>query len=135
MQHVFGKNVKVSLPKSYHSVDATEEKILVLKGVSTNLTTDDFKELLKFNKITHAEAERMTSKRSSRDLPFIKIKCHDLKQAEALISGGIYMPENKHNFQGRGIWDNALDPTMFQVPRFCTQGTKLHQKAKMCCVW
>ena len=30
----------------------------------------------------------MTSKRSGRDLPFIKIKCDDPKQAEALISGG-----------------------------------------------
>ena len=88
MQQVFGKNVKVSLPKSYHSVDATKGKILVFKGVSTNVTIDDFKELFEFNKITHAEAERMTSKRSGRDLPFIKIKCDDPKQAEALISGG-----------------------------------------------
>ena len=38
------------------------------------------------------------------------------------------MPENRHNFQGRGIQDNALDPTMFQVPRFWAQGNKLHQK-------
>ena len=88
MQQVFGKNVKVSLPKSYHSADATKGKILVFKGVSTNVTIDDFKELLEFNKITHAEAERMTSKRSGRDLSFIKIKCDDPKQAEALISGG-----------------------------------------------
>ena len=63
-------------------------KILVFKRVSTNVTIDDFKELLEFNKITHAEAERMTSKRSGRYLPFIKIKCGDPKQTEALISGG-----------------------------------------------
>ena len=88
MQQVFEKNVKVSLPKSYHSADATKGKILVFKGVSTNVTIDDFKELLEFNKITHAEAERMTSKRLGKDLPFIKIKCDDPKQAEALISGG-----------------------------------------------
>ena len=31
----------------------------------------------------------MTSKRSGRDLPFIKIKCDYLKQAEALILGGL----------------------------------------------
>ena len=86
MQQVFGKNVKVSRPKSYHSADATRGKIFVFKGVSTDVTIDDFKELLEFNKITHAEAERMTSKRSGRDLPFIKIKCDDPKQAEALIS-------------------------------------------------
>ena len=60
----------------------------MFKGVSTNVPIDDFKELLEFNKITHAEAERMTSKRSGRDLPFIKIKRDDPKQAEALISGG-----------------------------------------------
>ena len=90
MQQVFGKNVKVSLSKSYHSEDATKGKILVFKGVSTNVTIDDFKELLEFNKIIHAEAERMTSKRSGRDLPFIKIKCDDPKQAKALISGDLY---------------------------------------------
>ena len=39
-------------------------------------------------KITHAEAERMKSKRTSKDLPFIKIKSDDPKQAEAIISGG-----------------------------------------------
>ena len=88
MQQVLGETVKVSLPKSYHFADATKEKILVFKGVSTNVTIDDFKELIEFNKITRAEAERMTSKRSGRDLPFIKIKCDDPKQAEALISGG-----------------------------------------------
>ena len=63
----------------------------MFKGVSTNVTIDDFEELLEFNKITHAEAERMTSKRSDTDLPFIKIKCDDPKQAEEgenFISGG-----------------------------------------------
>ena len=88
MQQVFGKNVRVSLPKSYHSADATKGKILVFKGVSTSINIDEFKELLEFNKITRAEAERMTSKRSGRDLPLIKIKCDDPKQAEALILGG-----------------------------------------------
>ena len=89
MQQVFGKNVKVSLPRSYHSANAKKEKILVFKGVSNNVKIKDFKELLDFNKITHAEAERMKSKRSCRDLPFIKIKCDDAKQTEALISGGL----------------------------------------------
>ena len=83
------KKVKMSLPKSYHSTDAKKEKVLVFKGVSSNITLEDFKELLDFNKITHAEAERMKSKRTGRDLPFIKIKCANPKQAEALISGGL----------------------------------------------
>ena len=29
MQQVFGKNVKVSLPKSYHSADATKRNVFV----------------------------------------------------------------------------------------------------------
>ena len=82
------QNVKVALPRSYHSADATKSKILVFKGVSINITVNDFKELLDFNKITHAEAERMKSKRTGRDLPFIKLKCDNPKQTEALISGG-----------------------------------------------
>ena len=79
----------MSLSKSYHSADAKKEKILVFKGVSDNITLEDFKQLLDFNKITHAEAERMKSKRTGRDLPFIKVKCDNRKQAEALISGGL----------------------------------------------
>ena len=89
MQQVFGKKVKMSLPKSYDSADVKKETVLVFKGVSNNITLEDFKELLDFNKITHAEAERMKSKRTGRDLPFIKIKCDNPKQAEALISGGL----------------------------------------------
>ena len=89
MKQVFGPKVKMSLPKSYHSADASKSKILIFKGVSHNITIKDFQELLDFNKISHAEAERMKSKRTGKDLPFIKIKCDDPKQAEALISGGL----------------------------------------------
>ena len=93
----------MSLPKSYDSADTTKGNILVFKGVSSNVTLDDFKDPLDFNKITHTEAERMKSKRLGGDLSFIKIKCDHVKQSEALISGVISMPENRHNFQGRGI--------------------------------
>ena len=89
MEQVFGPKVKVSLPKSYHSADASKSKFLVFKGVSNNITIKDFKELLDFNKINHAEAERMKSKRTGKDLPFIKIKSDDPKQAEALLSEGL----------------------------------------------
>ena len=89
MQQVFGPKVKMSLTKSYHSADAKKDKILVFKGVSNKISLEDFKQLLDFNKITHAEAERMKSKRTGRDLPFIKVKCANPKQAEALISGGL----------------------------------------------
>ena len=89
MKQVFGPEVKVSLPKSYHSADASKSKFLVFKGVSINITIKDFKELLDFNKINHAEAERMKSERTGKDLPFIKIKRDHPKQAEALISRGL----------------------------------------------
>ena len=89
MKQVFGPKVKVSLPKSYHSADASKTKILIFKGVSHNITIKDFQELLDFNKISHAEAERMKSKRTGKDLPFIKIKSDKPKQAEALLSGGL----------------------------------------------
>ena len=39
------------------------------RGVSINITINEFNELLGFNKITHAEAERMKSKRTGRELP------------------------------------------------------------------
>ena len=88
MKQVFGPKVKVTIPRSYHFADASKSKILVFKGVSINITVNYFKKLLDFNKITHAEAKRMNSKRTGRNLPFIKIKCENSKQAEALTSGG-----------------------------------------------
>ena len=59
MRQVFGPKVKVSLPKSYHSADASKSKILIFKIVFHNITIKDFQELLDFNKISHAETERM----------------------------------------------------------------------------
>ena len=74
MKQVFGPKIKVSLPKSYHTADASKSKYLVFKGSILS------KELLDFNKITHAEAERIKSKRSGKELPFIKVKSDDTKQ-------------------------------------------------------
>ena len=71
MKQVFWPKVKVSLPKSYHSADASKSKFLVFNRVSINITIKDFKELLDLNKINHAESERMKSKRTGKDLPFI----------------------------------------------------------------
>ena len=87
MKQVFGPKVKVSLPKSYHSADASKSRYFVFKGVFNNILVNEFKELLDFNKITHAD--RMKSKRSGKDLPFIKIKSDNPKQAEALPSRGL----------------------------------------------
>ena len=77
MKQIFGPKVEVSLSKSYHSADASKSKYLVFKGVSNNISINEFNELLDLNKITHAEAEGMKSKRSGKELPFIKIKSDD----------------------------------------------------------
>ena len=125
MQQVFRKKVKMSLPKSYHSADAKKVKILVFKGVSNNITLEDFKQLLDFNKITHAEAERMKSKRTGRDLPFIKVKCDNPKQAEALISGGLICQKTGIIFK---VEEFRITPSIQHVSsaKFRAQGTKLH---------
>ena len=73
MKQVFGPKVKVTLPRSYHSADASKSKILVFKGVSINITVNDFKELLDFDKITHAEAERMSPKEQVETYRLLKL--------------------------------------------------------------
>ena len=80
MQQMFSKRVETPLSKANHSV---KPKLLVLKGVSCRISLDDFKELLDFNKITCAKIERITSKRSGRELSLIKLKCDNPKQALA----------------------------------------------------
>ena len=127
MKQVFGPKVKVSLPKSYNSADASKSKFLVFKGVSNNISVNEFKELLDFNKINHAEAERMKSKRSRKDLLFIKIKSENPKQAEALLSGELVCQKTGIIFRVEEF-KTVLDPLMFQVPRFHAKGTKLYQK-------
>ena len=134
MQKVFEKKVEMSLPKSYHSADAKQDKILVFKGVSNNISLEDFKQLLDFNKITHAEAERMKSKSTGRDLPFIKVKCDNPKQAEALISGGLICqktgiifkveefrirPSIQQCFKCQGFWHKAQNCTKKQKCVVC----------------
>ena len=134
MQQVSGKNVKVSLPKSYHSADATKRKILVFKGVSTNVTINDFREVLDHNKIAHAEAERMKSERTGRDLPFIKIKCDNLKQSEALISGGLVCQKTGIIFK---VEDVRTTPSIQQFLSAKVLGTRhrtVQKNQKVLCV-
>ena len=102
MKQVFEPKVKVSLPKSYHSADTSKSKFLVFKGVSSNITIKDFNKLLDFNESYHAEVERMKSKRTGKDLLFIKINS-DTQNKPRQYFRGTYMPGNRHNFQGRGI--------------------------------
>ena len=89
MKQVFRPKVQMSLPKSYHSADTSKSKYLMFKGVSNNISVNEVKEVLDFSKITHAEAERIKSKRSGKDPPFIKMKSDNPKQAKALLLGGL----------------------------------------------
>ena len=57
MKAALGKNVRVSLPKAYQIVKQKNQCLLV-KGVPTDITDEDFKEFLDLNKISYAKAER-----------------------------------------------------------------------------
>ena len=55
MKACLGKNLKISLPRAYQNKD--KSKTLVVKGVPTEFTNDEFKQVLDHNKIKHAKAE------------------------------------------------------------------------------
>ena len=125
MKQVFGPKVKVLLLKSYYSADVSKIKYLVFKRVSNNISVNELNELLDFNKIIHAEAERMKSKRSGKELPFIKIKSDDPKQAEALISGGLVCQKTGITFR---VEEFKTTPSILQY--FKCQGFR--HKAPKC---
>ena len=57
MNACLGKNLKISLPKAYQNKD--KSKTLIVKGVPTEFTNDEFKQVLDHNKIKYTKAERM----------------------------------------------------------------------------
>ena len=122
MKQVFGPKVKVSLPKSYHFADASKRNFLLSNGVSNNITIKDFKELLDFNKINHAEAERMKQKRTGKDLSFIKIKSDDPKQAGALLSGGLICQETGIIFR---VEEFKTTPSILQCQSYNVSSAKV----------
>ena len=85
MKAALGQNVRVSLPKAYQSTKQ-KNKCLVVKGVPTDLTDEEFKEFLDLNKISYAKAERYKSKRDGRILPMFQLEISDPAEAEALLS-------------------------------------------------
>ena len=91
MKACLGKNLKISLPKAYQNKD--KSKTLVVKGVPTKFTNDEFKQVLDHNKIKHAKAERMRSKRDSRMLQMFQIELNDPAEAEAIMSSKITCPQ------------------------------------------
>ena len=91
MKACLGKNLKIHLPRAYQNKD--KSKTLIVKGVPTEFTDDEFKQVLDHNKIKHAKAERMKSKRDSRKLQMFQLELSDSAKAEALISSNITCPQ------------------------------------------
>ena len=59
----------------------------------TEFTNDEFKQVLEHNKIKHAKAEKMRSKRDGRMLQMFQIELSDPAEAEAIISSKITCPQ------------------------------------------
>ena len=91
MKACLGKNLKISLPRAYQN--KTKSETLVVKGVPTEFTDEEFKQVLDHNKINHAKAERMISKRDGRKLQMFQIELSDSAEAEALISNNLTCPQ------------------------------------------
>ena len=97
MKACLGQNLTISLPKAYQN--PTKSKTLVVKGVPTEFTDEEFKQVLDHNKINHAKAERMKSKRDGRKLQMFQIDLSDSAEAEALISSNITCPQTRIIFK------------------------------------
>ena len=91
MKACLGKNLKLSLPRAYQN--KTKSETLVVKGVPTEFTDEEFKQVLDHNKINHAKAERMISKRDGRKLQMFQIELSGSAEAEALISNNLTCPQ------------------------------------------
>ena len=70
-----------------------KSKTLVVKGVLTEFTNDEFKQILDYDKIEHAKAERMKSRRDGRSLQMFQIELRDPADAETIISNNITCPQ------------------------------------------
>ena len=84
MKAALGKNVKVSLPKAFQT-NNTQNKILAIKGVPTDITDDEFREFLDLNKINYAKADRLKSKKDGRVLPIFSLKLMTLPKPGLLF--------------------------------------------------
>ena len=85
------QNLKISRPKAYQIKE--KSKTLVVKGVQTEFTDDEFQQIPGYNKIQHAKAERMKSGRDGRSLQMFQIELRDPAEAEAIISHNITCPQ------------------------------------------
>ena len=97
MKACLGQNVKISLPKAYQT--SKPKKSLVLKGVPTEVSEQEFKEFLHLNKINYAKAERLISKKDGRVLESFKLEIKDDTEAEALIAENLSCPVTGINYR------------------------------------
>ena len=91
MKACLGLNVKISLPKAYKMKE--KSSTLVVKGVPTGLTDDEFKEIFALNKIQYAKAECMKSRRDGRSLQMFQTELKDPVEAEAIIAENLKCPQ------------------------------------------
>ena len=68
------------------SSKSLRNKSPAIKGVPTDITDQEFREFLDLNKINHAKADCLKSKKDSRVLPIFQLEINDPTEAEALIS-------------------------------------------------
>ena len=66
----------------------------------------EFKQILDHNKIKHAKAKRMKSRRDGRSLQMFQIELSDPAEAEAIISNNITCSQTRIIFQ----WKNFVLP-------------------------
>ena len=85
MKVALGQKVKISLLEAFQT-NKVSTKSLAVKGVPTDITKAEFKELLDLKKISYAKAERLKSKKDGRVLPIFQLEITDPDEAEALIS-------------------------------------------------
>ena len=84
MKACLGQKVKISIPKAYQT--AKPKKCLVIKGVPAEVTEQEFKDFLEFDKINYAKAERLTSTKDGRVIEMFKFESKNDTEAEALIT-------------------------------------------------
>ena len=92
MKAALGPNVKVSLPKAYHTAKAQNYKVLI-KGVSADIKREEFENMLNHNKITFAKAESFISKRNGMPLPLFLIELKEAATAGTLTVIKLGLPK------------------------------------------
>ena len=70
-----------------------KSKTRVVKGVPTEFTDNEFKEILDSNKLQYAKAERIKSRRVGRSLQRFQVELKEPGEGEAIISESLMCPQ------------------------------------------